>query len=168
MSYINEALKKAQRDRDSRRIRRMGLWKNIQKGNKTSKKILLYILLSALAIGLGFMVYLWFDMAPEQQPSHLGNALHDERVKNTASTNGRLDLSNKPVRKKVNQTPPMSERVVPNTARLYDRAMDLYRKGRLQDAEKLYKDLLRLDPTFTVCCQEISSKRSTKLVKLWH
>jgi superkiller protein 3 len=43
----------------------------------------------------------------------------------------------------------MSERVVPNTARLYDRAMDLYRKGRLQDAEKLYKDLLRLDPTFS-------------------
>ena len=53
VSYINEALKKAQRDRDARRIRRIGIWKNVQKGNKSSKKIIVYTLLSALAIGLG-------------------------------------------------------------------------------------------------------------------
>jgi tetratricopeptide (TPR) repeat protein len=149
VSYINEALKKAQRDKEARRIRHMGIRKNVQKEDNALKKIMGCILLSALVIGLGFMVYLWFDTTHDKQSPQKENALSENNPENTTHIAGQSDLLNKPVRKKVHQTTPKLDRIAPNTARLYDRAMDLFQKGRLQEAERLYKNVLRLDPTFS-------------------
>jgi tetratricopeptide (TPR) repeat protein len=95
------------------------------------------------------MGYLWFDKTPEEGSFQAENALPENNLEDTPNTAGQSGLPNKPVRKKVDQTSPTIDRVSPNTARLYNRAVDLYRQGRLQNAEKLYKDILRLDPTFS-------------------
>ena len=149
VSYINEALKKAQRDRDAKRIKHFGRMRYTGKDKADKqKKLFGCIILSLLVLGLGFMAYLWLYTPHDQSLGYLENESIESGLQDPKNVTNKRGLQNKPTFEKLNVSTPVSEGITPNTTRLYDRAKDLYQRGRFQDAEKLYKDVLRLDPEF--------------------
>ncbi len=91
------------------------------------------------------MAYLWLDTRGELPRTAVTNRHQQYKIQ---------DINNKPAKiRRPDQTSESSDRpsqtlrrAVPNTRLLYDRAANLHRKGRFQDAEKVYTDILRLDP----------------------
>jgi tetratricopeptide (TPR) repeat protein len=147
VSYINEALKKAQRDRDTRHIPDLGVLKTMRQDRPLiPKKTLGYILVLLIIIGLGFMAYLWFD-TKVKRPRTAVTARHQQSKTQDVKNNEPPEIrpSNQ-TGKRPDLPSPALRKAVPNTRLLYERAANLYRRGRFQDAEKMYKDVLRLNP----------------------
>ncbi len=119
MSYINEALKKAQKEKDFRNIR---LIRNLEAGGKrkkSKKDIVLYLLL--LLIFLFLLVFIgvsWLDLSDKKEI--------EPRPSSTVVVN-------------VPEEKPDSELI-------YNKAGDLFKTGMADDAESHYKKVLELDP----------------------
>ncbi len=112
MSYIHEALKKAQKEKDSRKIKYAGLFSSEGKENTPFLREKLW-----WPLAVGFIIFLafagssWFDSnAP---PEGISN--HEPK---------------RPVQK----------------VDLYRSARNLHKLGRLEDAGRLYKEILKKDP----------------------
>lgn len=117
MSFIHEALKKAQKEKDSLYREYHGIVSEpVSKPKVISGKALLRV--SFLLIPLAFAAYLWLPYKGTQ-PSIQG-----------PTTNGATPQLERPV----------------NTASLYKKAMALHKNGRLLEAKKLYEEILSLDP----------------------
>ncbi|MFC1867519.1 tetratricopeptide repeat protein [Thermodesulfobacteriota bacterium] len=122
MSYINEALKKAQKERDTLHIQYSGVLEGSRKERRTfGNKGFWYSLLLLILIFLVFTSYSWLDLpdskifsTPEfKSPAKIGLGESDTDTKN-----------------------------------LYNKARHLDKKGHFQDAKKLYKEVISLDPGY--------------------
>ncbi|MFC1819659.1 type IV pilus biogenesis/stability protein PilW [Thermodesulfobacteriota bacterium] len=122
MSYINDSLKKAQKEKDIRHIR----YSSVIEGSRKEKQALggkaFWGSLALLVlIILVFTSYSWLDLS-------VGNIVPATEFKGPAQIkqyNGGID-----------------------TKDLYDKAGNLLKSGRFQDAKKSYEEALGLDPGY--------------------
>jgi len=122
MSYINEALKKAQEMKDSGYATYSIIPEASDSGSgRFGIKVLLYSLSVLLLIVLIFSVRLWLYTS------------HDKKDQAKA-TEGRLEI-------KTGDSPS-------DKKELYDKAMSLYKAGRVMEAKKLYEAVVGLDPGY--------------------
>lgn len=125
MSYINEALKKAQKDRDILHIQYSGLIEESRKEKRTfGNKAFRYSLLLLILILLVFTSYSWLDL-PD------GKTVSTPEFKSPAKTGFRE-----------------SHAEITEIKDLYHKAGHLDKKGRFQEAKKLYEEIIGLDPGY--------------------
>jgi tetratricopeptide (TPR) repeat protein len=130
MSFINEALKKAQKDRDTHYLKYRGFLAAKGKGGGPfGGKTFLYSLSSLLFILLVFITYSWLNSS-------------NGRVRSTTDSKAPALTT-----QEVSITDPKSN---------YDKARQYYRIGRLEDAKKLYEEILRLDPGYVNALNNLS------------
>lgn len=122
MSYINEALKKAQELKDSGYSKRYDIPSALKGDNRRFRSwIFLY---SALAVVLILMVssgYGWLHLSHDR-----------EEIRTEAEDKG----------------PAAPAETAPDKKGLYDKALTLYNAGRINDAKKLYEAVVALDPGY--------------------
>jgi len=120
MSYINEALKKAQEQKDSSSSKYPVVPESLNDHDRLFMgKVLIYSVPAVILIFLIFLGYRWFNSS-------------NEEVKITASAideGQELENSNTIDRKD-----------------LFEKAIGLYNGGRIKDAKKIYEAVVALDP----------------------
>jgi len=122
MSYINEALKKAQKERDSHYIGYSGLLAASKKKRRSfGGKLFRFSLLVLLVILLVFAAYSWLD----RSDSRTQETTEDTNTANIVKTKSTADEK-----------------------AFYDKAKGFYKNGDLQEAKRLYQEALGVDPGF--------------------
>ncbi len=124
MSYIHEALKRAQKNRDDHYQRYGGT--PSARGKETmslSGKRILWISLVLFVIFLAFGFYSWLDFRAKQNPAT--SKYEYEKSASTTKPQGATDATE-----------------------FYERAKHYHKNGYLPDAMRLYKEALRLDPGY--------------------
>jgi tetratricopeptide (TPR) repeat protein len=124
MSYIHEALNKAQKERDAHD----GSYSEIAFGRRrkkgfVSRRPVLWISSVLVAIFLAFVFYSWLDSEGQQPP-----AISEQKYKMPTA---------------VSRPKPIVD-----SKSYYDRGRIFHKKGRLKDAKRLYKETLRQDPGY--------------------
>ena len=124
MSYIHEALNKAQKERDAHNGRYGGILSRgrKKKGFVTRRPVLL-IPLVLITIFLAFVFYSWLDSRGQQPP-----ATPEHKYRMPAATS--------------------RPKPIIDSKNYYDRGRVFHKKGRLKDAKRLYKETLRIDPGY--------------------
>jgi tetratricopeptide (TPR) repeat protein len=121
MSYINEALKKAQKEKDVQHIRLIKtLEASGEKKRKIKYKTFYYLLFSLFLILLVFIGYSWLDHFPKKESKTVS--------KNVSIANIPDEISDREL--------------------IYKKAGDFFKSGRTEDAEIYYKKVLELDPGY--------------------
>ena len=148
MSYINEALKKAQKDKDSGRI---GYMHSIGKSGSAERSIdMKYILLiSIIILLLVFLVYLKFG----------GQVTQDTNVENTGKASIKKSVPKKRysnnIQVKGEITPPKEDITEQDNNELekisqreifYKQAVSLINENKLEEAKDIYIEILTQDP----------------------
>lgn len=129
MSYINEALKKAQKEKDNRHLDYGGLLETGRKSGRVFKvKTLLWASLGIILIFLAFTLYSWLDF----------------KGTNTVT-----------VREHEKPAKPAEPRAIEGTKALYERARRLHKRGRLGESKKLYQQTLASDPGYVYALNNI-------------
>jgi tetratricopeptide (TPR) repeat protein len=122
MSYIIEALKKAQKEKDSNLIRYFGAIKgSSQERSLWGRKFIYSSLLTFVLISLVFVSYSWLDLSIEKKPPESEQKVVVKEHK-VGGDIGKSDL--------------------------YDKAGRLYKDGNFQEAKELYEAALSLDPGY--------------------
>jgi tetratricopeptide (TPR) repeat protein len=122
MSYINEALKKAQKQRETNyqkyggvTSRPAGKWMFLQ-----GRPVLLISVIFVL-VSVTFALYYWSDFKSPEITAKAGHKLKKDTTK----------------------TAPVS---VADPNKIYDKARLFHKNGRLKDAQRMYQEVLRLHP----------------------
>ncbi|MDY6973498.1 MAG: tetratricopeptide repeat protein [Thermodesulfobacteriota bacterium] len=125
MSYIHEALKKAQKERDSRYQEYGGslVVQRVTPGLVTRKAMILIFILLILIL-FAFVAYSWLDSRSPQTRT-------------------------KPEYGQKEHVAAQQLKSVADAERFYGKARSLHEKGDLQDAGRLYRETLRIDPGHT-------------------
>lgn len=162
MSYINEALKKAQKEKDALFLKYSGILSSRRKEREVFKSRVLWGILALLsAIFLAFGAYSWLN-TPEQRVSASVSKLDDrdqssqivtsrmrtQGNRSTASTS-RGKAQDQGVAKTVEPERPVEPSQPQTTGdaqTLYERAERFRQQGRLKDAKRFYEETLKLDP----------------------
>jgi len=140
MSYINKALKKAQRDKDSRVPEYAGilsLQKRVKK--RFTGSTLVWVCFGVAVCLLAFAAYSWFDS--DDQP--LPVVKKDEPEKLIKASVKKTPAPTAPVKKIA-----ANDTEVKNAKELYEKAKTFHKIGRLTNAKRLYQDALKADPGF--------------------
>lgn len=129
MSYINEALKKAQKEKDAGYLKYGDLLAAGGDRRISHHRYLWWSLPVVLLVACALIMYFRLDSL------HQPDSLHQQ-----------ADVTPKPK----TETPPPPPRVekIDELKLLYERARLLHKKGRLEEARRLYQDTLRLDPGY--------------------
>jgi tetratricopeptide (TPR) repeat protein len=138
MSYIHKALKKAQREKDSRYQKYGGIL-SVQREdtNRFSGRAPRWISLAVIVSLLAFACYSWFD-SKDQPPPKTEKGNDEKPSENTASNKPAA-----PVKEMVAR-----DIIVADTKGLYDKARAFHKSGRLKDAKELYQETLKRDPGY--------------------
>jgi tetratricopeptide (TPR) repeat protein len=152
MSYINKALKKAQRQKDSQYQRYDGvLSRQGEKTNRFPGRALWWVGLSVIVGLLAFASYSWFD-SKNQQPLEAKKKEPEKTVRTPVrqkpvAATVKKDARQKPVATPVkkNVTKKIS---APDAKALYERARVFHKNGRLTNAKRLYQETLKVDPGY--------------------
>jgi tetratricopeptide (TPR) repeat protein len=172
MSHINEALKKAQKDRDVRSLRYSGiLAASGRKRRIFSGRTILWAIPLIIVIFLAFFYDSWLDFTSSQtpEPFEKDQERFQATPKGTAPAKPRESVPGKPREsglKKPQETAQGKPREIglrklqetvpgePGKIGLrkpqetYDRARQFHKEGRLEEAKRLYEESLRLDPGY--------------------
>ena len=147
MSYINEALKKAQKDKDA--VRR-GYIYSIGKSGGTNRSFdKRFIYLSFIIILLaGLLIFLKLEKPSEQDHDtareSIGNIPEevDDKNDNPLPVIDKQDQSIEDITEKANSKKENES----NQEKLYAQAASLFKDGKLKEAEDIYKGILKQDP----------------------
>jgi len=123
MSYIHEALKKAQKKRDDHYQRYGVLSAQGKKTMALSGKKVLWVFLVLFVIFLAFVSYSWLDFGTKQIPAVSKNE-HEKPI----------------------ATPPPQGII--DAREFYEKAKHYQKNGFLHDARRLYQETLRVDPNY--------------------
>ncbi|MBW1769998.1 MAG: tetratricopeptide repeat protein [Deltaproteobacteria bacterium] len=147
MSYINEALKKAQKEKEARHHKYPGVVSTPGYKARVFPGKALWLTAFFLA-SLAFAAYLWLPSGDTQPPGS-----EPARPKATPQL-----ASSEPAQPKATPQPPGSEPARPkatpqqksvgNVKALYERARVFHKRGRLQEAIRLYERTLSLNPDY--------------------
>ena len=172
MSHINEALKKAQKDRDVHSLRYSGiLAASGRKRRIFSGRTILWAIPLIIVIFLAFFYDSWLDFTSSQTPEPFEK--DQERFQSTPKGTGlakpRENVLVKPGEikpgkpreiglRKLQETVPSKPResglkerqetALGGPQETYDRARQFHKEGRLEEARRLYEESLRLDPGY--------------------
>jgi tetratricopeptide (TPR) repeat protein len=125
MSHINDALKKAQKERDARYLRYGAALAMIGKEKGLFRSRIVWCSLFLFIIFLvAFVSYSSLDSRDRQTPVTI-ELQHNEQP-----------------------TPAPKPEGIDNAKALYESARDFHRRGRLLRARRLYEETLRLDPSY--------------------
>lgn len=128
MSYINEALKKAQKEKDTRYSPYVGLLKNNYGRNKVfGNRWIFGLFLFLILILLVFGFHSWLDQSVKNTDHDVNAAI--------------------PLTQPLQNSPPEKESEK-NINDIYTSATLLYKKGNIREAKKAYEDILELDPGY--------------------
>ncbi len=156
MSHINEALKKAQKERDVRSLRYSGiLAASGRKRRILSGKTIWWTFPLIIVIFLAFFYDSWLDFTTLQtpEPSEKDQERFQSTPKGTGPAKPRVNVLVKPgeidpgkpreigLRKLQEANPGKPQET-------YDRARQFHKEGRLEEARRLYEESLRLDPGY--------------------
>ena len=131
MSFIHEALKKAQKEKDARYRKYDAIVSTAgHKPRFFSVKALWWT--SFLVISLAFTVYLWLPSKGKQPP--IREPATPEATQHSEG-NGSINCG-------------PGERVRENAAALYEKARLFQKSGRLQEAKRLYEETLSVDSDY--------------------
>jgi tetratricopeptide (TPR) repeat protein len=122
MSYINEALKKAQELKDSGYAKYYKIPESIDNGSGLLRvKVLLYSMSVVILIFFVFLGQRWFDFS------------HENPKTSTATVEkGQAEEKDNTLDRK----------------ELYEKALSLYNAGKLKEAKKVYEAVVALDPGY--------------------
>lgn len=174
MSYIHEALKKAQREKDILAGKYAKAWSTYRSGHRIFKKEWL-VSGCLIVIAVAFSAYSWLHSLPElslgdkeELAVHHGAVGVPDRLDSTKAvglplgkpalnsrtarpkdrpTSKTLPLQKKPKEETQEPTHALESKPRPdNAATLYSQALALQKQGRLDDAKKLYETALERSP----------------------
>lgn len=132
MSYINEALKKAQEIKDSGYTRYFNIpGVSDSRRSRLSGKVLIYSMSAVLLAAALFSIHLWLGSSHDTRAQATGNNIESS----SAAKTGDNALTGKD---------------------LYDKALSLYKSGRTEEAKKLYEAVLGLDPGYIEALNNLS------------
>ena len=164
MSHINEALKKAQKERDVHSLSYSGiLAASGRKRRILSGKTIWWTFPLIIVIFLAFFYDSWLDFPASQTPETFEK--DQERFQSTPKGTGpekpQENVSAKPREiglRKHQETNPSKPResglkerqetALGGPQETYDRARQFHKKGRLEEAKRLYEETLRIDPGY--------------------
>ena len=140
MSHINEALKKAQKEKDARNLNYAGILFAGGKGRMgLGLRAFWGSLFLVLFILVAFISYTWLNsIGPRTPPAHSKN----KQTQNLARP--KTSRTQTPTRSKQPTKPPKPA-LDANT--LYERAKYFHKNGRLRDAKRFYQRTLGLEPS---------------------
>ncbi len=130
MSYIHQALKKAQIERDDRYGKYGGIVSSRSKKSGHAKKLILLIVVSLVILFLAFVSYSWLDFNGPQVET---NVIHRQR---------------EPVQL------PVDEKTA-DAMELYQRGKEHHKSGRLNKARMWYEQALMADPGCVVALNNL-------------
>ena len=130
MSYINQALKKAQIERDDRYGKYGGIISSRSKKSGLAKKSTLLIIISFIILFLAFISYSWLDFNGPQVET---NVVPKQRV---------------PVQRAVHEK-------TADAMGLYERGKEDHKNGRLNSAKMWYEKALIADPGCVVALNNL-------------
>jgi tetratricopeptide (TPR) repeat protein len=156
MSHINEALRKAQKDRDAQSLKYAGILSSGKEEKRGPwRRALFWSALFLMLILLAFTSYSWWDSRGKE-------ILAPSDKKALAK---RPPLPKSPGRPKTSQPRKVGgpegspqkaaasargskQRAARSARAFYEKAMRFQKRGRLQDAKRFYQEALRLDPRY--------------------
>ena len=156
MSHINEALKKAQKDRDVRSLRYSGiLAASGRKRRIFSGRTILWAIPLIIVIFLAFFYDSWLDFTTLQtpEPSEKDQERFQSTPRGTGPAKPRETVLVKPGEIEPGKPREIGLRKLQETnpgkpQETYDRARQFHKEGRLEEARRLYEESLRLDPGY--------------------
>lgn len=124
MSYINEALKKAQKQRETNYQEYSGVTSRpAKKGRLFPGNLVLWTAIIFIFISVAFGIYYWF-------------AFKDPAITTTSEHKFKKAI------------PKASLVSIADPIKIYNKARLFHKSGRLRDAKRLYRETLRLDPGY--------------------
>ena len=147
MSYINEALKKAQKNKDAGYIDYMRTIGKAGGTERFSDKKLIYIPLIIIFI---FLILLYIKIGDPFGRKPVGTRKTAEAVTAADRSQNNKNLTvngekSSPV-KKADEIDTSKADIINQSEELYKQAVSLFEKGRFQDAKDIYTKILTLDP----------------------
>jgi tetratricopeptide (TPR) repeat protein len=164
MSHINEALKKAQKERDVHSLRYSGiLAASGRKRRILSGRTILWAFPLIIVIFLAFFHDSWLDFTAFQTPETFEK--DQERFQSTPKGTGpakpQENVPAKPreigLRKRQDTIPGKpriiglnenQETITGRSQETYNKARQFHKKGRLEEAKRLYEETLQIDPGY--------------------
>ena len=173
MSYIHDALKKAQREKDSLVTKYSDVWSSVRSRRRPFKRGWL-VSTCLIVVSVGLSAYSWLhsldelSLHPGQNAGvHRAIVQPPERPRSGKTSESHVDpgavnsqafrIQREPIRRplpanenKTKQTqkpgPPVAKPGPDQGMTLYSQALALQKEGRLEDAKKLYEDALERSP----------------------
>lgn len=164
MSHINEALKKAQKERDFHFLRYNGILAASGRRRRILwRKNILWAIPLFIVIFLAFFYDSWLDFTSSQTPEPFEK--YQERFQPAPGETGRTKqketVPGKPRETGVQKRPEtnlggprvMGLRTLGDAGKrkpqeIYNKAIQYHKKGRLEEARRLYEETLQLDPGY--------------------
>ena len=166
MSHINEALRKAQKDRDAHSLKYNGILSSGKEKKRSFwRRALVWSGLLLIFILLAFTSYSWWDsrgkavMTPSDRKA-VAKRPQAGRVATVKPSPRKSPARAKTAQPRTVGSPKGSpqkatgierdsqQRAARSARAFYEKAMRFHKRGRLQDAKRFYQEALRLDPSF--------------------
>lgn len=145
MSYINEALKKAQKNKDANHI---GYIRSIGKAGGLERffdKKFVYITL-VIILAILVLIYYRFEKKTDEK-QRVSRLTVDLPVQDNSGLNSKLpDTGNLFHAEDVLKADENKEEIMNQREALYKEAVSFFEKGKLQEAEDIFKTILSRDP----------------------
>jgi tetratricopeptide (TPR) repeat protein len=148
MSYINEALKKAQREKDALYLKYTGILTARGKDKKAlSGRLLWVFILGVTGIFLAFGAYSWLNTSekPIAASAEGAKAQGNRPAVPTSRVSDRVQRMAQAVEPK-SPAKPSRRRSAINAQSLYERGEHFRKQGRFKDAKRFYEETLKIDP----------------------
>ena len=147
MSYINEALKKAQREKDALYLKYTGILSARGKDKKIfSGRLLWVIILGVTGIFLAFGAYSWLNTPEKPIAASTGGA--NAQANRPATPPSKVSDRVKRMAQAVEPKSPAKTtrpRSAVSAQSLYERAEHFRKQGRFKDAKRFYEEALKRD-----------------------
>jgi len=166
MSHINEALKKAQKEKDARHLKYTSfLFARRKEKRALAWRVLLWSSLLFVLIFLGFRSYSWWDSrgkitpSPNEQkkvakPSRAANVANSKTSQVQATARPETSRPKPALGGRTSQDKALGrgtaspQKATSSAEAFYEKGRRFYKSGRLSDAKRFYQEALRLDPGY--------------------
>jgi tetratricopeptide (TPR) repeat protein len=156
MSHINEALRKAQKDRDAHALKYTGILSpGKEKKRIFWRRVLFWGALFLILILLVFSSYTWWDSRGKQIVSPSDKRALAKRPppaksarRTKTSQPKRIESPRGSSQKAAGNERGSKQKVASSARAFYEKAMRFHKRDRLQDAKRFYQEALRLDPDY--------------------